>query len=72
MKCGVGVVGCVKHHSVLIYLAVVSMDSFRISIIFFQEFSSIGKRFWLVNLNPHQGTESGKIRPVLIVQAQAS
>ncbi len=26
---------------------------------------------WLANLNPGRGTESGKIRPVLIVQSQA-
>ncbi len=26
---------------------------------------------WLANLNPRQGTEPGKTRPVLIVQAQA-
>ena len=26
---------------------------------------------WLANLNPTQGTEPGKTRPVLIVQAQA-
>ena len=26
---------------------------------------------WLANLNPKQGTEPGKTRPVLIVQAQA-
>lgn len=26
---------------------------------------------WLANLNPHRGTEPGKTRPVLIVQAQA-
>ena len=26
---------------------------------------------WLANLNPRRGTESGKTRPVLIVQAQA-
>lgn len=26
---------------------------------------------WLANLNPQSGTEPGKIRPVLIVQAQA-
>ena len=26
---------------------------------------------WLANLNPRRGTEAGKIRPVLIVQAQA-
>jgi mRNA interferase MazF len=26
---------------------------------------------WLANLNPSRGTETGKVRPVLIVQAQA-
>jgi mRNA-degrading endonuclease toxin of MazEF toxin-antitoxin module len=26
---------------------------------------------WLANLNPRRGTEPGKTRPVLIVQAQA-
>ncbi len=26
---------------------------------------------WLANLNPTRGTEPGKTRPVLIVQAQA-
>ena len=26
---------------------------------------------WLANLNPSRGTESGKLRPVLIIQAQA-
>ncbi len=26
---------------------------------------------WLANLNPRRGTESGKTRPVLIVQSQA-
>jgi mRNA interferase MazF len=26
---------------------------------------------WLANLNPRRGTEAGKTRPVLIVQAQA-
>jgi mRNA interferase MazF len=26
---------------------------------------------WLANLNPRRGTEAGKVRPVLIVQAQA-
>jgi mRNA interferase MazF len=26
---------------------------------------------WLANLNPGQGTEPGKVRPVLIVQSQA-
>jgi len=26
---------------------------------------------WLANLNPPRGTESGKTRPVLILQAQA-
>jgi len=26
---------------------------------------------WLADLNPHRGTEPGKTRPVLIVQAQA-
>lgn len=26
---------------------------------------------WLANLNPSKGTESGKIRPVLIMQSQA-
>lgn len=26
---------------------------------------------WLANLNPRRGTESGKVRPVLIVQAQS-
>jgi mRNA interferase MazF len=26
---------------------------------------------WLANLNPRRGTEPGKLRPVLIVQAQA-
>ena len=26
---------------------------------------------WLANLNPQQGTEPGKTRPVLVVQAQA-
>lgn len=26
---------------------------------------------WLANLNPRRGTEPGKMRPVLIVQAQA-
>lgn len=26
---------------------------------------------WLANLDPHHGTEAGKVRPVLVIQAQA-
>jgi mRNA interferase MazF len=28
-------------------------------------------QIWLANLDPRQGTEPGKVRPVLVVQAQA-